>query len=51
MDFDKIEKKWQKKWEESKVFEVSEKSKKKKLYLRDINHYKQYSQIFRNQGV
>ena len=32
-DFSKIEKKWQKKWEEKKVFQVKEDSKKKKYYV------------------
>ncbi len=32
-NFSKIEKKWQKKWEEKKVFEVKENSKKKKCYV------------------
>jgi leucyl-tRNA synthetase len=33
MDFAKIEKKWQKRWEDKKAFVVSEKSKKKKCYV------------------
>lgn len=33
MDFAKIEKKWQKRWEDEKAFEVSEKSKKEKYYV------------------
>jgi leucyl-tRNA synthetase len=32
-NFNKIEKKWQKKWAEKKVFEVKENSKKKKFYV------------------
>ena len=32
-NFKNIEKKWQKKWEEKKVFEVNENSKKKKYYV------------------
>ena len=31
MDLNKIAKKWQEKWEKSKIFEVKEDSKKKKL--------------------
>lgn len=33
MDFAKIEKKWQKRWEKDKAFEVDEKSKKEKYYV------------------
>jgi leucyl-tRNA synthetase len=39
IDFNAIEKKWQKKWEESKCFEVSEKSKKKKYYVLEMYPY------------
>ena len=38
-NFSEIEKKWQKRWEEEKVFEVSEKSKKKKCYVLDMFPY------------
>ncbi|MDD5012222.1 MAG: leucine--tRNA ligase [Candidatus Nanoarchaeia archaeon] len=34
-----IQKKWQKKWEESKIFEVGESSKKKKFYVLDMFPY------------
>ena len=33
IDFKKIEKKWQDKWEKGKVFEAKEDSKKKKYYV------------------
>jgi len=33
LEFEKIEKKWQKKWEESRIFEADEKSKKQKFYI------------------
>lgn len=39
INFAKIEKKWQKKWEEKKVFEVSEKSKKPKFYNLEMFPY------------
>lgn len=38
-DFSGFEKKWQKKWEDAKIFEVSEKSKKKKYYVLDMFPY------------
>ena len=38
-NFKKIEKKWQKKWEEKKIFEISEKSKKKKYYILEMYPY------------
>ncbi len=38
MNFQKIEKKWQKKWEKEKIFEVK-KSKKKKYYVLDMFPY------------
>ncbi len=38
-NFKKMEKKWQKKWEEKKIFEVSEKSKKKKYYVLEMYPY------------
>jgi leucyl-tRNA synthetase len=38
-DFKTIEKKWQKKWEESKCFEANEKSKKKKYYVLEMYPY------------
>jgi len=38
-DFSKIEKKWQKKWEQEKIFEVKENSKKKKFYVLDMFPY------------
>ena len=38
-NFNKIEKKWQKRWEEKKIFEVSEKSKKKKFYVLEMFPY------------
>lgn len=38
-DFKRIEKKWQKKWEESRIFEVDEKSKKPKYYVLDMFPY------------
>jgi len=38
-DFVKIEKKWQKKWEEKSIFEADEKSKKKKFYVLDMFPY------------
>lgn len=39
VDFSVIEKKWQKKWEDAKVFEVSEDAKKKKYYVLDMFPY------------
>ncbi len=39
MDFHAIEKKWQKKWEENKVFEVKENQKKKKIYVLEMFPY------------
>lgn len=38
-DFSKIEKKWQKKWEQGKIFEVKENPKKKKFYVLDMFPY------------
>jgi len=38
-NFNSIEKKWQKRWEEKKIFEVSEKSKKKKFYVLEMFPY------------
>lgn len=37
--FSKIEKKWQKKWEEEKIFDVKENSKKKKFYVLEMFPY------------
>jgi len=39
INFPKIEKKWQKRWEEKKVFEVSESGKKKKYYILEMYPY------------
>lgn len=39
INFVKIEQKWQKKWEEKKIFEVSEKSKKPKFYVLEMFPY------------
>ena len=39
IDFAKIEKKWQDKWEKEKIFEVDEKSKKKKYYVLEMYPY------------
>jgi len=39
INFAKIEQKWQKKWEEKKVFEVNENSKKKKFYVLEMFPY------------
>jgi leucyl-tRNA synthetase len=39
INFAKIEKKWQKKWEESKIFEVKEDSKKPKFYNLEMFPY------------
>ncbi len=39
IDFGKIEKKWQKKWEEKKAFAVKEDSKKKKHYVLEMYPY------------
>ncbi len=38
-DFAKIEKKWQKKWEDGKIFTVDEKSKKPKYYILEMFPY------------
>jgi len=38
-NFAKIEKKWQKRWEEKRIFEVSEKSKKQKFYCLEMFPY------------
>lgn len=39
INFTKIEQKWQKKWEEKKIFEVSDKSKKPKFYNLEMFPY------------
>ncbi len=39
INFQKIEKKWQKKWEDSKIFEVKEDKKKKKCYVLEMFPY------------
>ncbi|MEK6889274.1 MAG: leucine--tRNA ligase [Nanoarchaeota archaeon] len=39
IDFSRIEKKWQKKWEEKKAFVVDEKSKKNKYYVLEMYPY------------
>lgn len=39
MDFKKIEKKWQKKWEEAKIFNVKESKSKKKYYVLEMYPY------------
>jgi leucyl-tRNA synthetase len=39
INFKKIEEKWQKKWEEEKVFEAKENSKKKKYYVLEMFPY------------
>ena len=39
VDFTAIEKKWQKKWEDAKVFEVNEDKKKKKYYALEMYPY------------
>jgi len=39
VDFEKIEKRWQARWEKEKVFEVNEKSKKKKFYVLEMFPY------------
>lgn len=39
INFNAIEKKWQKKWEEAKIFHVDEKSKKKKYYVLEMYPY------------
>jgi len=39
VDFAKIEGKWQKEWEKSKIFEVDEESKKKKYYVLEMYPY------------
>ncbi len=38
-DFRKIEKKWQKEWEDTKIFEADEKSKKKKFFALEMFPY------------
>jgi len=38
-DFNKIEKKWQKKWQDKKIFEVNEDPKKKKYYVLEMFPY------------
>jgi leucyl-tRNA synthetase len=38
-NFSRIEKKWQKKWEEKKIFEVKEDKKKKKYYVLEMYPY------------
>ncbi len=38
-DFARIEKKWQDRWEKEKIFEVDEKSKKKKFYVLEMYPY------------
>ena len=39
MDIIKIHKKWQKKWEESKIFKIKEDSKKQKYYCLEMFPY------------
>jgi len=39
VNFNEIEKKWQKKWEDAKIFKVDEKSKKKKYYVLEMYPY------------
>ncbi len=39
INFSKIEKKWQSRWEKEKIFEVKENSKKKKFYVLDMFPY------------
>ena len=39
INFAKIEQKWQKKWEEKKIFQVSDKSKKPKFYVLEMFPY------------
>ena len=39
VDFNKIAKKWQKKWEEKGIFKVKEDSKKKKFYCLEMYPY------------
>ncbi|MDO8556826.1 MAG: leucine--tRNA ligase [Nanoarchaeota archaeon] len=39
MDFQAIEQKWQKKWEEAKIFNVTHNSKKKKMYILEMFPY------------
>ena len=39
IDFKRIEEKWQKKWEDAKIFEVNEDSKKKKYYVAEMFPY------------
>ena len=39
INFAKIEKKWQDKWEKSKIFEVDDKSKKQKFYVLEMFPY------------
>ncbi|MBI2663303.1 leucine--tRNA ligase [Candidatus Woesearchaeota archaeon] len=39
VDFSKIEKKWQKRWEEKKVFQVKDNPKKKKFYVLEMFPY------------
>lgn len=39
IDFAKIEQKWQKRWEEKKIFEVKEDAKKKKYYVLEMFPY------------
>ena len=39
IDYQRIEKKWQKKWEEKKIFEVKEDKKKKKYYVLEMYPY------------
>src|SRR3989338_8767232 len=39
VDFSKIEKKWQKRWAEKKVFQVKDNPKKKKFYVLEMFPY------------
>jgi len=39
IDFGKIEKKWQKRWEEKKIFEIKEDKKKEKFYVLEMFPY------------
>ena len=39
VDFNKVQEKWQKKWEDSKIFKVTEKSAKPKFYCLEMFPY------------
>lgn len=50
-DFKKIESKWQKKWEEEKIFQVKENSKKEKYYVLEMFPYPSAAGLHMGHGL